>query len=67
MPGIIVSLLVTLAALSFAFHTDDSSAQMRDEWQNSGWHSLKKSGSGTASKDSVDVRNEMEHPNSARM
>ncbi len=66
MPGIILSLLVTLAALSFAFHTDDSNTQMRDEWQDSAWHSLKKSGSGAAAKNAVEMPNDLKHSNSAR-
>ena len=36
MPGIILSLLVTLIALSFAFYTDDSSnARGRRNWRDS--------------------------------
>ncbi len=42
MPGIILSLLVTLLALSFAFYTDDSSARGRKNWRDSSWHTSKR-------------------------
>ncbi len=36
MPGIILSLIATLIALSFAFHTDNWSAQSRGSRHNGG-------------------------------
>jgi len=44
MPGIILSLLVTFVALSFAFYTDNSAARTRRDWQNSSSQAIKRSG-----------------------
>ena len=44
MPGIILSLLVTFAALSFAFYTDDSAARTRRNWRDSSSQVLNRSG-----------------------
>lgn len=68
MPGIILSLLVTLIALSFAFHTDDNRTPVRDEWKDSGWRTLKKTsgqGRGAEGERAIQPDPERSNPNEA--
>ncbi len=65
MPGIILSLVVTLIALSFAFYRDD--AKGREEWRDSAWHSLRKTSPRAEMERKAEPPSDPEHPGSIRV